>query len=99
MSKLILAVCLALVGCAPSPAEQCDTFVDTFCAKVAECTGTSANKCVAEASTALACSRAVDVTDSYDACLNDLDREPCTAFIQNGAPVLPADCKGVILTK
>lgn len=99
MSKFILVVCFLGIGCAPSPAEQCDTFVATFCDKVVECVGGASSDCVAATNKIISCERAVDVSSSYGKCLDDIDRISCASFIQNGNAVLPATCLGVVLTK
>jgi hypothetical protein len=87
--------------------------MESFCDKGVDCllgaalippanANTERQACLDAAAGALDCNRAVDVTESYNQCLADIEATACEtviAGIQNGTSTLPQTCTGVILIR
>ena len=99
-------------GCNDSPEEQCKALLGAICKRVTMCgeelSDSTApegfeSECVkqAEQSTGV-CENAVDVTSSYDTCMDEIEDASCDDFLTIRASddkitiVFPASCKGVV---
>jgi len=99
-----------------SPAVgKCNQLVDLYCPAVIDCAvgaGTvpaddrdaTVSECVSGAKKALDCSKAVDVSSSYDACIDALENPDCDAIndalaSEGAVSPLPTSCNGVILVQ
>lgn len=77
--------------------EMCEDFLDTYCIKKDDCSFfTDREECISSLKTEIDCGAAVDVSDSYDRCIEDLESSTCNTFTFDE---LPASCKEVILTR
>lgn len=74
--------------------EKCEAFIDAYCEKEASCSlFTSMESCESQVRTDLDCGAAVGVSESYDRCLEDIERSSCSTF------GIPASCEGAILVR
>jgi len=95
-----------------SAVDKCNTLQTTVCTRIADCSveggliGASErdaayDDCSSGVEQGLDCSNAVDVSSSYDTCIDDLNGATCdtvVAFIQDPENVgLPDSCSEVIL--
>lgn len=99
MKRLLFIFGLLIIGCgapAPTPAEQCDDFIEAVCVKQRICTTASYAQCVTDVSSVIPCGNAVGVGALYDRCISDLDNKTCAELFPAGVLALPTDCKGVI---
>ncbi|HKU42175.1 MAG TPA: hypothetical protein VJR89_28650 [Polyangiales bacterium] len=115
MSKLSFALLLAVLSLAcggPDPEQQCEDLLKTICKRARVCgeevLGEKApanfeSDCVENVQdTALDkdCSHAVDVTSSYDTCIDEIESSSCDDFLDvSGSGVKidpPASCSKVI---
>jgi hypothetical protein len=106
--SLVFAV--LAVACGDSAEEQCNDLISSICKRVLVCTeeitgskspAGSESQCVEEVQkSAGVCSRAVDVSSSYDKCIDEIDEIPCDNFLADEDGTInigfPASCKGVI---
>jgi hypothetical protein len=95
----------------PASVAKCEKFIADYCPAVADCAidgdrlssddrDAAIDECDAAAKEVLDCSRAVSVSDTYDACMDWLDEPDCDAYgaaIESGddSP-LPDECNEVI---
>ena len=116
-----LALGLSFSGCsgssdggssAPTPPEECETFIDDYCGRVAACViqnnedpgATEAQEetsCADAAKANLPCEKAVAVGTTYNSCITEVKAIACsavTAAEQSGnvAALVPTDCDQVI---
>lgn len=100
-------------GVTSEAAGKCNQLVELYCPAVMDCLveggtlaakdrDTSVSQCVTGAKQALDCSRAAEVSSSYDACIETLKSPDCTAIndaVASGGQTspLPSVCMGVIL--
>ena len=102
-AKAFLFLSVLLGGCggeAPSDAPaQCQDFIDSTCARVAQCSQTlTARQCAADFARSMDCSRAVGVSSTYDRCLVEVASARCESLTgAGGALVLPASCSGSVI--
>ena len=115
MSKTKLGLSLVLaafaLACSPSAEEQCTDLLETICERVTFCTEEItdtdappgfASECVKQVEkSAGVCSKAVDVSSSYDECMDEIKDSKCENFLTIGSDesvdiAFPAACKGVI---
>jgi len=94
--KHAIVLAALLLGCGPSPTEQCETFVDTFCNKARVCESLPEAQCKEAAGATVPCGKAASVSASYDECIADLDSFSCGSIFTGLVPALPANCKNVI---
>lgn len=74
--------------------QMCEDLIEVYCEKEDECSVFSSKEgCESQIRTDLDCGAAVDVDESYDRCIQDIDRATCSTF------GLPASCEGVIKTR
>ena len=74
--------------------EKCERLITQVCEKEASCSFFETQEsCESDMRTNLDCGAAVGVSESYDRCLDDVDRSSCSTF------GLPASCERVILTQ
>jgi hypothetical protein len=105
-------VCAALAcACESSAEEQCTDLIEAVCQRVSTCTEEiTATKlpagfesdCLKQVEqSAGVCAKAVEVSSSYDDCIDDIEALSCDDFLSidndNSLSIgLPATCKGVI---
>ena len=95
----ILTLSLGLTGCADDQEvaiEKCEDLVNNICELVVECGFDTLSSCKSTfKASGFDCERAVDVSSSYESCMEDIDAQTCSTFL-NGD--LPESCNGVILS-
>ena len=114
MSKTSLGFSLVFAtlatSCGPSAEEQCTDLIETVCKRVRVCTEEATDEklpasfeseCVKEVEkSAGVCSKATDVSSSYDDCVDDLESIDCEDFLTGSGEDItigfPSTCKGVI---
>jgi hypothetical protein len=75
---------------------KCENLIQTYCNRYAECSAlTSESSCLSQASSALSCSSAVAITNSYDDCISDIQNYSCNQITND----IPYSCKGTILAE
>ena len=107
--RLGFAVLVVLVfGCEEeTPQEKCEAFYDLVCDRLVECAGTSLptdykKTCIDALEKERSCSRAVEVSDSYDDCIDDFGSLECNTLFpinpltNNRTTALPSACVGAI---
>ena len=94
-----------------TPVDQCKAVIEAYCSRRADCIVTlkcdgdvpraiEHDQCAAAFATSLDCSKAVNVTASYDTCLSKMKAFTCSQFGTSAgclAPKTPDECAGVIL--
>ena len=102
----IASALLAVVACGGKSAEsKCEDLIDVTCDRAVECVpgAGTVEACVMQLRSVLPCGNADRVSDSYDACMDQLDGLSCAVLFPNdpmtGMPtlMLPADCNMVII--
>src|SRR4051812_45521875 len=108
MSRIWWMLVLA-AGCGSdvSPVEKCDDLLDLLCDRAVQCIpnpGSHAS-CVQEFQQVIPCGTVKAVSASYDRCMDQVSSFACPVLFptdpQTGGPTLelPADCKGVVLSR
>ncbi len=91
--------------------QQCTNLINLWCTTAIDCAvnggliptadrNANLDACKSVAGSGLECSKAVDVTDAYDTCMNDITNLSCELInqgIQDRNLMLPATCEKVIL--
>ena len=114
MSKSSLGFSLVFAAvasaCGPSAEEQCTDLMETICKQVRVCTEEATGEklpasfesdCVKEVEQAAGvCSKATDVSSSYDDCVDDIESVECKDFLTGTGEDInigfPTSCRGVI---
>lgn len=98
---VILAFPSLISGCgdyesrAEIATQRCEDLMSTYCTRIEGCSYfTSHAQCVSEFRQELDCGQAVDTSDSYDRCIDQIEEAHCSAVDE-----LPASCEGVILVR
>lgn len=95
LSLLLLLLTILGSGCpdVELAIERCETLQDRYCSRVDDCNLLlSRDRCLSEVRQNIDCGDAVDTTDDYDRCIDDIDTAACSSLDE-----LPASCRGVIL--
>lgn len=93
-----------------TPEEKCEAFYELVCDRLTECAGTALpsdyeETCIDALESERSCSAAVDVSDSYDTCIDDFGSAECNTLFpinpltNNRTTVLPSACRGAIKTQ
>jgi hypothetical protein len=100
-------------GAASGPVQQCNDFASAYCNRAVDCldqagisnASTKSNDvqaCLTQAESSAQCSKAVGVSATYSACMNDLPNAPCAPIVAiaqgtgSASAALPTDCDGAI---
>lgn len=93
----------------PSPKARCETLIDTYCARSADCAvsegiaskserDSNYQNCLSSERMELPCEKVTEISGTYDQCIGALRKTACQTFLltsMTGMAALPSDCDGV----
>ena len=92
---LLLPVAAATLGCDEddnSPKAKCESLLEAYCDRVADCSDISLTSCMISVQTTVNCDDAVSITDNYSTCMSDIRSADCSTI----QTALPVSCNGVV---